>query len=177
MPPRCTASLWVTSLGTRIQCGGTLSLACPTLSDCTSFRSVQPTQGDKVDVLYYVQGHRAYFRGTVLRVITGAEPPVSIRFRHQTHYGVTFPQETTDILTSWLCGTDKLTSYFIRYPSYIRRRHTSYATLHTYADRHTSYAVLHTSTSNFILHLSYTIRVLPYCCCDRHAAAAMMDLA
>eukprot|EP01047_Picozoa_sp_COSAG01_P041014 COSAG01_NODE_3489_length_6015_cov_4.244422_8_plen_331_part_00 len=45
------------------------------------------------------------------------------------------------------------------------RRHTSYATLHTYADRHTSYAVLHTSTSNFILHLSYTIRVLPYCCC------------
>ena len=89
----------------------------------------------------------------------------------QTHYGVTFSQETTDILTSWLCGTDKLTSYFIRYPSYIRRRHTSYATLHTYADRHTSYAVLHTSTSNFILHLSYTIRVLPYrycccCCCD-----------
>ena len=141
------------------------ALACPTLSDFTSFRSVQPTQGDKVDVLYYVQGHRAYFRGTVLRVITGAEPPVSIRFRHQTHYGVTFPQETTDILTSWLCGTDKLTSYFIRYPSYIRRRHTSYATLHTYADHHTSYAVLHTSTSNFILHLSYTIRVLPYCCC------------
>ena len=26
VPPRCTASLWVTSLGTRIQCGGTLSL-------------------------------------------------------------------------------------------------------------------------------------------------------
>ena len=25
VPPRCTASLWVTSLGTRIQCGGTLS--------------------------------------------------------------------------------------------------------------------------------------------------------
>ena len=26
VPSRCTASLWVTSLGTRIQCGGTLSL-------------------------------------------------------------------------------------------------------------------------------------------------------
>ena len=25
VPPRCTASLWVASLGTRIQCGGTLS--------------------------------------------------------------------------------------------------------------------------------------------------------
>ena len=25
VPSRCTASLWVTSLGTRIQCGGTLS--------------------------------------------------------------------------------------------------------------------------------------------------------
>ena len=47
----------------------------------------------------------------------------------------------------------------------INSLHTSYATLHTYADHHTSYAVLHTSTSNFILHLSYTIRVLPYCCC------------
>ena len=75
---------------------------CLALSDPVLCCSVQPEQGDKVDVLYKVQGRNAYFRGTVLRVVAGTRPLVSVRFGRQTHYGVLFQQETTDI--RWIRG-------------------------------------------------------------------------
>ena len=53
---------------------------CLALSDPVLCRSVQPEQGDKVDVLYKVQGRNAYFRGTVLRVANS-----QIRISADTH--------------------------------------------------------------------------------------------
>ena len=69
---------------------------------CCWCGSVLPKPTDTVDVLYYVGGRAAYFRGTVLRAGNGAKPLLMIRFAHQRHYGETFPQETNSV--RWVTG-------------------------------------------------------------------------
>ena len=65
--------------------------------------SVQPQPGDVVDVLYHVRGKHAYFRGTVTRARRTAQLlTLTINFNHQSHYGLTFPTETTAV--TWKAG-------------------------------------------------------------------------
>lgn len=56
-----------------------------------------------VDVLYHVRGKPAYFRGTVRRVRNAGQVlTVTIAFERQTHYGLTFPAETSAV--AWKAG-------------------------------------------------------------------------
>ena len=65
--------------------------------------SVQPGVGSVVDVLYHVRGKPAYFRGTVRRVRNAGQVlTVTIAFERQTHYGLTFPAETSAV--AWKAG-------------------------------------------------------------------------
>jgi hypothetical protein len=66
-------------------------------------RDAQPGVGSVVDVLYHVHGKPAYFRGTVRRVQNvGQVLTITTAFERQTHYGLTFPAETTSM--AWKAG-------------------------------------------------------------------------
>ena len=61
--------------------------------------NVQPGVGSVVDVLYYVYGKKAYFRGTV-RGVRDVEQGLALRiaFKRQTHYKLAFPAEVVTCL-------------------------------------------------------------------------------
>ena len=65
--------------------------------------NVQPGVGSVVDVLYYVHGKKAYFRGTV-RGVRDVEQGLALRiaFKRQTHYKLAFPAEVVTI--AWKAG-------------------------------------------------------------------------
>ena len=68
VPSRCTASLWVTSLGTRIQCGGTLSLlpsGTDSLVVCGRESTLGATIGAMAKFAHVTNRHKISYKLTV----------------------------------------------------------------------------------------------------------------